>query len=132
MAESDRLQLGQAMASAGAATEDRQLVVDEPEAAIGEDGWPIGRARPVLLAASGGEPPDAAVVREHGAADRGAGGADRVGKGRGGREIGQRGGRGRKGVGVIRQEGRSCLSRGPREEQDDPFGTAGQAFRRRR
>jgi hypothetical protein len=24
------------------------------------------------------------------------------------------------------------LSRGPREEQDDPFGTAGQAFRRRR
>jgi hypothetical protein len=37
-----------------------------------------GKARPLLLAAVGGEPSDAAAVWEYGAADRGAGGADGV------------------------------------------------------
>jgi hypothetical protein len=35
----------------------------------GEDGWPIGQARAVLLAAVGGEPPDEATLWRHGAAD---------------------------------------------------------------
>jgi hypothetical protein len=46
------------VAAAGAAKPDRQLVIDEPAAAIGEDGWPIGQARPVLLAAVGRKPFD--------------------------------------------------------------------------
>jgi hypothetical protein len=71
-------------------------------------------------------------IWEHGAADRSAASASGVGKGCGSKEIGQRGGRGRKGVGGIRRKGRSCRPRGPREEQDDPVGTAGQAFRRER
>ena len=41
-------------------------------------GGQAGEARPVLLAAIGGESSDAAVVRKHGAADRGAAGADGV------------------------------------------------------
>jgi hypothetical protein len=43
----------------------------------------VHQARPVLLAASGGEPPDAAAVRKHGAADRGVGRANRIGLGGG-------------------------------------------------
>jgi hypothetical protein len=39
-----------------------KLVADELAAAAGEDGWPIGQARPALLAAVGGGPSDAAVV----------------------------------------------------------------------
>ena len=42
------LQPGESVATAGVAEPDRQLVVDAPAAAIGEDGWPIGQARPVL------------------------------------------------------------------------------------
>jgi hypothetical protein len=34
--------LGESLATAGVAKPDRQLVVDELAAAIGEDGWPIG------------------------------------------------------------------------------------------
>ena len=41
-------------------------------AAVGEYRRSIGQARPVLLGAPGGEPPDAAVVRGHVAAHRGA------------------------------------------------------------
>jgi len=72
------LQSGVSVAATGAAEEDRELVPDELAAAVGEDGWAAGETRPVLLAASGGEPPDAAVVREHGAADRGAASAGGV------------------------------------------------------
>ena len=49
----------------------------------GNDGRALDQARPVLLAASGGEPPDTAAVRKHGAADRGVGRANRIGLGGG-------------------------------------------------
>jgi hypothetical protein len=48
----------------------------------GEDGRQAGQARAVLVAASGGEPPDTAAVWEYGAADRGAASAHRIGCGR--------------------------------------------------
>ena len=64
--ERDSLQPGESLAAAGVAEPDRQLVVDEPAAAIGEDGWPIGQARPVLLAAVDREPSDQAALRGDG------------------------------------------------------------------
>ena len=57
-----------------------QLVADQLAATAGEDRRPFDQARPVLLAAAGGEPSDAAAVRKHGAADRGAAGASGVGE----------------------------------------------------
>jgi hypothetical protein len=51
------------MAAAGAAAKDRQLVVDEPATALGEDGWQISEARLVLLATVGREPSDQAALR---------------------------------------------------------------------
>jgi hypothetical protein len=132
VAECDRLQPGQPVAATGAAEEDRWLVLDQSTAAAGENGWAAGETRPVLLAAAGRESSDAATVWKHGAADRGAAGASGVGEGCGGKEIGQRGGRERKGVGGISQKGRSCWPRGPREKQDNPLGTAGQALRRKK
>lgn len=62
----------------GAAAENRGFVIGEPAAAIGEDGWPIDQARPILLAAARGEPPDAAALWKHGAADCRAALADRI------------------------------------------------------
>src|ERR1035441_9962048 len=82
----------------GAAKPDRQLVVDEPAAAIGEDGWPIGQARPVLLAAVGREPSDQAALRSDGRNDRRLAGADGVEAGDGRSEIRRPGGEGRRGV----------------------------------
>src|SRR5664279_5690612 len=78
MAEPDRLQPGEPVAAAGAAKQDRQLVADELAATAGEDGRTIGETRPLLLPATGGEPPDAAAVRKHAAADRGVGRASGV------------------------------------------------------
>jgi hypothetical protein len=66
----------------GAAEAARRLILDQLAAAVGEDRRGFDQARPVLLAASGGEPSDAAVVREHGAPDRSAAGAHRIGRGR--------------------------------------------------
>ena len=60
---------GKPVAAAGATDEDWQLLSDQLAAAVGEDGWPVGQARAVLLAAVGGEPSDEAVVWRHGAAD---------------------------------------------------------------
>src|ERR1039458_7373652 len=62
MAERARLQPGEPVAAAGAAEEDRELVADEFAAAVGEDRRAVSEACPVLLAAVGGEPPDAAAV----------------------------------------------------------------------
>src|ERR1019366_8118360 len=59
----------------------RGEVADQLAATIDEDRWPVGEARPILLANVGGEPSHAAVVREHGPADRCAGGGDRVEEG---------------------------------------------------
>ena len=69
MAECDRLQLGECLATIGAAAEDQKLVADQLPAAAGEDGRSMGQARTVLLVAPGGEPSDAASVRGPGAAD---------------------------------------------------------------
>ena len=63
----DRLQPGKPVAAIGAADEDRELVAYEPAETAGEDGWPVDQARPVLLAAPGGESSDAVAIREHGA-----------------------------------------------------------------
>lgn len=60
------------MTTAGAAEQDRQLVADEFAAAVGEDGWTIDQARPVLLVALGGGSSDAAVVWSHAGQDRSA------------------------------------------------------------
>ena len=66
------LQPGQSVATAGPAAEGRTLVLDEYPAAIGQDRWPLGETRPVLLAIVGGESSDAAAVWKHGTADRSA------------------------------------------------------------
>ena len=50
-------------------------------ATVGQDGWAVGEARPLLLVDAGGEPSDAATVWEHGAADRRAAVADWIGRG---------------------------------------------------
>ena len=41
---------------------DRQLVADQPAAAVGEDRRAVDKACALLLAAAGGESPDAAAV----------------------------------------------------------------------
>src|ERR1019366_2457478 len=66
MAEPDRLQPGQLVATAGAAEEDRELVADQLAAATGEDGRAVGEACPLLLVDAGREPSDAAPVWKHG------------------------------------------------------------------
>ena len=68
-AEHHSLQPGEPVAAAGAAEEDREVVVDELAAATGEDGRTADQARSLLLAAAGREPSDAAVVCVDGAAD---------------------------------------------------------------
>ena len=80
--------------AAGAAEEDRQLVADEFAAAVGEDGWPVDQARPVLLAAAGGGTFDVAALRGNGAADRGAAAPGGVGTQREANLIQRRGGGG--------------------------------------
>ena len=69
MAEPDRLQSGKPVAATGPATARRQLVANEPATTVGEDGRPVDQARAVLLAASGGEPSDAAAVWGDGTPD---------------------------------------------------------------
>ena len=80
MAECDRLQPGESVATVGAAEENRELVVDQLAAAVSKDGWAIDQARSLLLAATGREPTDSATVCEHGPADRLAALARRVGE----------------------------------------------------
>ena len=59
-------------AAAGSAQTDRELVADELAAASGENRRTPDQARPLLLAAAGGESPHAAAVWKHAAQDRGA------------------------------------------------------------
>jgi len=82
----------------GVAQPARQLVVDEPAAAIGEDGGRIGRARQVLLAAVGREPSDQAALWGDGRKDRRVAGADGVEGGGGCSEIRPPGRGGRRSV----------------------------------
>lgn len=78
MAQPDRLQLGKSVAEISVAEEDRELVADQFAAMAGEDGRQAGQARAVLLANTGGEPPDEAPVCGDGAADGGFTAASRV------------------------------------------------------
>ena len=80
MAEWDRLQPGECLATIGAAAEDQEWVADQLAAATGENRWAIGQARTVLLIAPGEEPSDAAAVRSDGGAGCSAAGASRVQK----------------------------------------------------
>ena len=66
------------MATVGIAAEDQGVVVDQFTATLGEDGRTVGETRPVLLAAVGREPSDAAAFRGDGATDRGVVGSSRV------------------------------------------------------
>ena len=79
--ERARLQLGQPVASAGAAKANRYLVADQLAAAPRQDGRAAGQARQVLLAPAGGEPPDPTPVRSDAPADLGT--TDRNGLRRG-------------------------------------------------
>jgi hypothetical protein len=72
MAERNRLQPGEPLASAGVTAEDRQLALDQLAAAVGEDRRTRGQTCPLLLAAPGGESSDKATVRSDGGANRGA------------------------------------------------------------
>ena len=56
------------MASAGAAEGNRNVVVDQLAATVGEDRRAAGKEYPLLLAIAGGEPSHAALVRKHAAA----------------------------------------------------------------
>jgi len=67
--ERNHLQPRESLVAAGAAQEDRQLVLDQLAAAAGEDGRSIGQARTVLMAALGGESSDATVVWGHAGQD---------------------------------------------------------------
>jgi hypothetical protein len=78
VAERDRLQPGELVAAAGAAQEDRWLVIDQLAAAAGEDRRATGETCPLLLVALGGGSSDETVVCQHVGADSGAACPDRV------------------------------------------------------
>src|SRR5271167_397656 len=65
VAECSRLQPGKPLAAAGAAKGDQQLVANQLAAASGQDRRAPDKARPLLLAAAGGESPDAAAIWRH-------------------------------------------------------------------
>jgi hypothetical protein len=56
------------------------VVADQLVAAAGEDGRATGEARPILLAAAGGEPSDAPPLRVDGTADQVVGPATGIGQ----------------------------------------------------
>jgi len=93
------------------------LVVEQLAAAVGEDGWPIDQARPLLLAAPGREPPDAATVWKHGAADRLAALASRLGEPTTGSDFREERGR----------EAAKCRKHGSKEERLRPLGFSREA-----
>ena len=74
------IQPGEPVAAAGAAEENRPLVAHELAAAAGENRRTPDQARPILLAAAGGESPHAAAVWGHAAQDRGAPITSRIGE----------------------------------------------------
>jgi hypothetical protein len=93
------------VAAVGATKEDQQLVAHQLAAAAGEDGQPIDQARPVLLAALGGESSDTAVVWGHAGQDRGAALANRVGERLVDADFGDEGGMKGQGAGIIGWKG---------------------------
>ena len=79
-AEPAGLQPGESVAAAGAAEENRELVADELAATAGEDRRTAGETCPLLLAAAGGRPSDAAAVRGDAGPDRAATDTDGIGE----------------------------------------------------
>src|ERR1039458_9946949 len=79
LAERNRLQPGEPVAAAGAAKQDRQLVADELAARLVKTGGRLVKHARYYWLLLGGEPPDAAAVWKHAAADRRAALADRIG-----------------------------------------------------
>ena len=78
MAERDRIQLGEPVAEVGVAEGNRNVVINQPAAAVGENGRAADQTRPLLLAVAGRKSPDTALVRDDAAPDLGVACADRV------------------------------------------------------
>src|SRR2546425_9114466 len=79
LAECDRLQSGQPVATASVAEEDWELVADElAAAAAGEDGRSACETCALLLALAGRRTSESEAVRQHAENDRGAAAAERV------------------------------------------------------
>ena len=76
VAERDRLQPGKPLAAAGAAEEDRGLVLDQLAAAVGEDGWTAGQT--CALDAVGRGASHATAFWQQAEKDRAAAAAGRV------------------------------------------------------
>jgi hypothetical protein len=96
--------------AAGATQEDRRLAIDQLAAEAGEDRWPIDQARPLLLAALGGESSHVTLVWSHAGQDRSAALASGVGEPPTRPDFKRRAGRGGKGVaGIGRERGRFVL-----------------------
>ena len=83
------------VAAAGTAQGNRQLVADQLAAALGETRRSSDKARPVLLVAASGEPPDLAALCRHAEEDRGAAVASGIGGPRNGAGFGDAEGGGR-------------------------------------
>ena len=112
------LQPGQPMATASAATENREVVLDEPPAAAGENRRTARKTRTVLLAPAGRGPFDPTAVCQHAAQDLGAAAAKRVAlTGRGSTVFGSK--RFRKEQ--CRPERRSARSINVCERMDEPW-----------
>jgi len=110
VAERHRLEPGKSVAAARAAQEDRRLVVDQIAAEAGKDGRPIDPARPLLLAAFGGESSYATLAWSPAGQDRSAALASGVGGPPVRPDFKRRAGWGQKGVGGIdRERGRFVL-----------------------
>src|SRR5207253_7591208 len=78
LAECDRLQSGQPVATASVAEEDWELVADELAAAAGEDGRSAGETCALLLAFAGRRTSESEAVRQHAENDRGVAAAGRL------------------------------------------------------
>src|SRR5437879_4511938 len=78
LAECDRLQSGQPVATASVAEEDWELVADELAAAAGEDGRSACETCALLLAFAGRRTSESEAVRQHAENDRGVAAAGRL------------------------------------------------------
>ena len=66
-----RLRPAESLVTSVAAGKDPPFVLDQPTAVVGENRWPIDLPYPLLLAAAGREPSNAAIFLKHGATDCG-------------------------------------------------------------
>ncbi len=78
MVDCDCIQSGESLAAAGIATEDRELVLDELAAAVGEDRRTAGETCAILLAFVGRRALEPEAVQQHAANDLGTAAARRL------------------------------------------------------